>query len=211
MQIFFLFLKINLLYCYRNRFFTKNSSVFSKKKNGFMRKPRIYGPTAQTCLMWVFMNGAVSRDFIPSSNNGDCLPGTLFEARLFQKKQGTVFHLIEPSSLKIQNLSALFFLAAEFSGSAVVANEALTTVIEAQHRKFSAFEVEAFAVYKSARLSLSKLFYFSAKCVVKTMSLYTSFAHFLTDVPQTPTGKGFRYEGALNLPCAPPIPESVSH
>ena len=88
MQIFFLFLKINLLDCYRNRFFTKNSSVFSKKKNGFMRKPRIYGPTAQTCLMWVFMNGAVSRDFIPSSNNGDCLPGTLFEARLFQKKIG---------------------------------------------------------------------------------------------------------------------------
>ena len=84
-DIFFI-LKNQLVRLLSQSFFYKKFFSFFKKKNGFMRKPRIYGPTAQTCLMWVFMNGAVSRDFIPSSNNGDCLPGTLFEARLFQKK-----------------------------------------------------------------------------------------------------------------------------
>ncbi|MEH6501032.1 MAG: nucleoside phosphorylase [Pseudoalteromonas distincta] len=52
------------------------------------------------------------------------------------------------------------------SGSAVIANESMSGIITDQHRKATAFEMEAFALYESARLAAGKVDYFSAKSVV---------------------------------------------
>ena len=57
-------------------------------------------------------------------------------------------------------------LAPASSGSAVVADKAQVDLIKNPQRKLSAFEMETFAVYESARLSASKPQYFSAKAVV---------------------------------------------
>src|SRR5260370_18640800 len=58
------------------------------------------------------------------------------------------------------------FLAPESSGSAVLADAEIVQSISGQQRKLSAFEMESFALYESARLSPSKPLYFSAKAVV---------------------------------------------
>lgn len=57
-------------------------------------------------------------------------------------------------------------LAATSSGSAVVADEKMVDGIKAQHRKMTAFEMEAFAVYEASRLATTPPLYFSAKAVV---------------------------------------------
>lgn len=57
-------------------------------------------------------------------------------------------------------------LAPASSGSAVVADEQQVNIITGPQRKLSAFEMESFAVYESARLSTIKPQYFSAKSVV---------------------------------------------
>ncbi len=58
------------------------------------------------------------------------------------------------------------FLAPASSGSAVLADAEIVQSISGQQRKLSAFEMESFALYESARLSPSKPLYFSAKAVV---------------------------------------------
>ena len=65
-----------------------------------------------------------------------------------------------------ENFDFKVFLAPTSSGSAVVADSAKTKQIGGQQRKLSAFEMESFAIYESARLSPSKPFFFSAKAVV---------------------------------------------
>lgn len=57
-------------------------------------------------------------------------------------------------------------LAPASSGSAVIADEIMVALIKEQHRKMTAFEMESFSVYESARLARCKPNYFSAKCVV---------------------------------------------
>lgn len=65
-----------------------------------------------------------------------------------------------------ENLSFDIFLAPTSSGSAVVAEESKVKAIAGQHRKLSAFEMESYAVYEAARLSVDRPLYFSAKSVV---------------------------------------------
>jgi nucleoside phosphorylase len=66
----------------------------------------------------------------------------------------------------VNELKFRVMLAPTSSGSAVIADEAKVDLIEMQQRKLCAFEMEAFAVYEAARLSLSKPKVFSAKSVV---------------------------------------------
>jgi nucleoside phosphorylase/CheY-like chemotaxis protein len=58
------------------------------------------------------------------------------------------------------------FLAPASSGSSVIANREMVDSITGQHRKLSAFEMESFAIYEAARLSIKQPRYFSAKSVV---------------------------------------------
>ena len=58
------------------------------------------------------------------------------------------------------------YLAAASSGSAVVADSAVLANISNQHRKKTAFEMEAYALYESARQSSISPKFFSAKSVV---------------------------------------------
>jgi nucleoside phosphorylase/CheY-like chemotaxis protein len=57
-------------------------------------------------------------------------------------------------------------LGATSSGSSVVADDGMLSTIKKQHRKMTAFEMESFAVYESARLSPYTPSFFSAKSVV---------------------------------------------
>lgn len=57
-------------------------------------------------------------------------------------------------------------LAPASSGSAVIADESMNEIVKKQHRKMTAFEMESFSVYESARLAEFDVDYFSAKCVV---------------------------------------------
>ncbi|MFL1482004.1 phosphorylase family protein [Pseudomonas grimontii] len=57
-------------------------------------------------------------------------------------------------------------LAPTSSGSAVIADDKMVEGIKSQHRKMTAFEMEAFAVYEAARLATNPPLYFSAKAVV---------------------------------------------
>lgn len=59
-----------------------------------------------------------------------------------------------------------FKLAPASSGSAVIANAEMAELIQSQHRKNTAFEMESFALYEAARLSRIQPKYFSAKVVV---------------------------------------------
>ncbi|HCM9227723.1 hypothetical protein L8T14_22790 [Enterobacter bugandensis] len=52
------------------------------------------------------------------------------------------------------------------SDSAVIADENMNEIVKKQHRKMTAFEMESFSVYESARLSETNVDFFSAKCVV---------------------------------------------
>jgi nucleoside phosphorylase/CheY-like chemotaxis protein len=52
------------------------------------------------------------------------------------------------------------------SGNAVIADEKMSKMIEGQHRKAVAFEMESFAVYEACRLAQSQPLFFSAKSVV---------------------------------------------
>lgn len=65
-----------------------------------------------------------------------------------------------------QELEFGVLMAPASSGSAVIADEAMNELIRQQHRKMTAFEMESFAVYESARLSITQPKYFSAKAVV---------------------------------------------
>ena len=58
------------------------------------------------------------------------------------------------------------YLAPTSSGSAVVADETMLEEVKSQHRKMTAFEMESYALYESARQSLLTPIYFSAKSVV---------------------------------------------
>ena len=66
----------------------------------------------------------------------------------------------------MQNFSGHVYLAPTSSGSSVVADDTMTQQIASQHRKSTAFEMEAYALYESARQSLNSPLYFSAKSVV---------------------------------------------
>jgi nucleoside phosphorylase/CheY-like chemotaxis protein len=57
-------------------------------------------------------------------------------------------------------------LAPTSSGSAVIASKPMAELIDSQHRKISAFEMESFAIYESARLAKVQPMFFSAKSVV---------------------------------------------
>jgi nucleoside phosphorylase/CheY-like chemotaxis protein len=57
-------------------------------------------------------------------------------------------------------------LAPTSSGSSVVAEDGMLEEIKVQHRKMTAFEMESYALYESARQALSNPIYFSAKSVV---------------------------------------------
>lgn len=65
-----------------------------------------------------------------------------------------------------EELSPLVVLAPASSGSAVIADENMNEVVKKQHRKMTAFEMESFSVYESARLADIHVDFFSAKCVV---------------------------------------------
>lgn len=52
------------------------------------------------------------------------------------------------------------------SGSSVIADEEFNSTVAKQHRRVSAFEMESYAVYESARLADFKPMFFSAKAVV---------------------------------------------
>ncbi|SGY89112.1 phosphorylase family protein [Moritella viscosa] len=58
------------------------------------------------------------------------------------------------------------YLASTSSGSAVVADDETLGNIKTQHRKMTAFEMESYALYESARQSLESPIFFSAKAVV---------------------------------------------
>lgn len=57
-------------------------------------------------------------------------------------------------------------MAPTSSGSAVIAEDSILEDVKTQHRKMTAFEMESFALYESARQALSNPIYFSAKSVV---------------------------------------------
>lgn len=65
-----------------------------------------------------------------------------------------------------EELNFEIFMAPTSSGSAVVADDEVSKMIGGQHRKASAFEMEAFAVYEACRLAQSQPLFFSAKSVV---------------------------------------------
>jgi len=52
------------------------------------------------------------------------------------------------------------------SGSAVIADEKTLELVKAQHKRMTAFEMESYALYESARNSSISPMFFSAKCVV---------------------------------------------
>lgn len=64
------------------------------------------------------------------------------------------------------SLSCTVKLAVSSSGSSVVASNTQSKAMKDYHRKGTAFEMEAYAVYDSAVSSCHKPAYFSAKCVV---------------------------------------------
>ncbi|MEN4892219.1 nucleoside phosphorylase [Erwinia billingiae] len=64
------------------------------------------------------------------------------------------------------HISPRFILAPASSGSAVIADENMNEIVKKQHRKMTAFEMESFSVYESARLAEFEVDFFSAKCVV---------------------------------------------
>ncbi|WP_082391487.1 hypothetical protein [Achromobacter xylosoxidans] len=66
----------------------------------------------------------------------------------------------------MEHLSPKVLLAPTSSGSAVVADDKFLATIKAQHRKATAFEMESYALYETARLSSSQPRFFSAKAVV---------------------------------------------
>ncbi|CAM3873768.1 hypothetical protein [Bordetella tumulicola] len=66
----------------------------------------------------------------------------------------------------MEHFAPKVLLAPTSSGSSVVADKNFLTSIKEQHRKITAFEMEAFAVYEAARLSSSHPKFFSAKAVV---------------------------------------------
>ena len=57
-------------------------------------------------------------------------------------------------------------IAPASSGSSVIADDEKTSAVREQHRKATAFEMESFAVYESARISQEQPVFFSAKSVV---------------------------------------------
>jgi nucleoside phosphorylase len=57
-------------------------------------------------------------------------------------------------------------LAAASSGSSVIEDKVQVESIKGQQRKLTAFEMESFSVYESARVSAIKPKYFSAKAIV---------------------------------------------
>lgn len=65
-----------------------------------------------------------------------------------------------------EHISPKVFLAPASSGSAVIADENMNEIVKKQHRKMTAFEMESFSVYESARLAEFEVDFFSAKCVV---------------------------------------------
>jgi nucleoside phosphorylase len=66
----------------------------------------------------------------------------------------------------IEELNPEVSLAPASSGSAVIADENMNLIVKGQHRKMTAFEMETFAVYESARLANTPVDFFSAKCIV---------------------------------------------
>ncbi|WP_394551199.1 phosphorylase family protein [Pantoea sp. SGAir0183] len=66
----------------------------------------------------------------------------------------------------IDRISPMSLLAPASSGSAVIADENMNEIVKKQHRKMTAFEMESFSVYESARLAEFEVDFFSAKCVV---------------------------------------------
>ncbi|MEN4718103.1 nucleoside phosphorylase [Pantoea agglomerans] len=65
-----------------------------------------------------------------------------------------------------EHISPKSLLAPASSGSAVIADENMNEIVKRQHRKMTAFEMESFSVYESARLAEFDVDFFSAKCVV---------------------------------------------
>jgi len=65
-----------------------------------------------------------------------------------------------------ESLEFRVFMAPASSGSAVIADINMASVVRKQHRKNTAFEMESFAVYEAARLSRTQPKFFSAKAVV---------------------------------------------
>lgn len=65
-----------------------------------------------------------------------------------------------------EELAFNIFSAPTSSGNAVVADANVSKMIEGQHRKAVAFEMESFAVYEACRLAQSQPLFFSAKSVV---------------------------------------------
>lgn len=66
----------------------------------------------------------------------------------------------------VSTFSTRIFLAPASSGSAVIANEKVVEQIQGQQRKNTIFEMESYALYEAARLSVNSPVYFSAKAVV---------------------------------------------
>lgn len=77
---------------------------------------------------------------------------------------------LEPKRSEIpetsDRISPKSLLAPASSGSAVIADENMNEIVKKQHRKMTAFEMESFSVYESARLAEFEVDFFSAKCVV---------------------------------------------
>ncbi|WP_318386571.1 nucleoside phosphorylase [Enterobacter sp.] len=65
-----------------------------------------------------------------------------------------------------EELNPVVKLAPASSGSAVIADENMNLIVKNQHRKMTAFEMETFSVYESARLANVTVDFFSAKCIV---------------------------------------------
>jgi len=65
-----------------------------------------------------------------------------------------------------EELEFKVIMAPTSSGSAVVADDSMLENIQDQHRKMTAFEMESYALYESARQSLKSPVFFSAKSVV---------------------------------------------
>ncbi|XP_031635448.1 uncharacterized protein LOC116348559 [Contarinia nasturtii] len=82
----------------------------------------------------------------------------------------TIFNGISPKRSEIpehsEQISTRITLGTLSSGSAVVADKDINTVISNQHRRISAFEMESYALYEAARLADFKPMFFSAKAVV---------------------------------------------
>ncbi|MCA4791136.1 MULTISPECIES: 5'-methylthioadenosine/S-adenosylhomocysteine nucleosidase family protein [Acinetobacter] len=88
-------------------------------------------------------------------------------------REGFVNHIlsdISPNRSEIpqhlEKISTSIKLGILSSGSAVVADENFNKIINMQHRKIAAFEMESYALYEAARLTDFKPMFFSAKAVV---------------------------------------------